>query len=49
MVLLYIAHIAHFLKKEVAGTPSEVCKLEGKIFFSTKFASGSGEIKKKFT
>ena len=26
-------YIAHFLKKEVTGSPSEVCKLERKNFF----------------
>ena len=30
IVLLYIAH---FFKKEVTGSPSEVCKLEKKKFF----------------
>ena len=29
------------------GSPSEVCKLERKKVFSAKFASRTGEIKKK--
>ena len=44
IVLLYIAH---FLKKEVTGSPSEVCKFEKKKVFSPKFASWVGKIKKK--
>ena len=43
IVLLYIVH---FLKKEVTGSPSEVCKLERKKKNSTKFASRAGKIKK---
>ena len=39
-------YIAHFLKKEVTGSPSEVCKLERKVF-CPKFASLAGEIKKE--
>ena len=42
IVLLYIAH---FFKKEVTGSPSEVCKLEIKKK-SPKFASRVRKIKK---
>ena len=42
-------YIAYFLKKEVTESSSEVCKLEWKKNFSPKFASRTGEIKKKFT
>ena len=37
-----------FLKKEVIGSPSEVCKLEREKVFSPKFAFRAGEIKKKY-
>ena len=39
-------YVAHCLKKEVTGSPSEV---EGKKVFAPKIDSQTGDIKKKFT
>ena len=40
-------YIAHFLKKQLTGSPSEVSKLERKKVFSPKFASWVGKIVNK--
>ena len=45
--VIALLYIAHFLKNEVTGSPSEACKLKRKKVFSPKFASGEGELKKK--
>ena len=39
-------YIAHILKKEVTGSPSELCKLERKSFFTKICFSGGRDLEK---